>query len=101
MRTYTHRKCLGTGSRNRERNVLTLEERVKVLKKVDEGKSCRAISSELGVGKTQVQERDDIMKRWESGECSIKKYVKPKLWYALVYRCRDDVYCFVAQAIIY
>ena len=47
-----------------------------MLKKVDEGKSCRAVSNELGVGKTQVQtivkEREDILRRWESGERSIK-----------------------------
>ena len=44
--------------------MLSLEERVDVLKKIDEGKSCRAVASEHGVGKTQVQtiveERDDI-----------------------------------------
>ena len=57
---------------SRKRKVLSLEERVKVLKKIDEGKSCRAVSIELGVGKTQVQsivkEREDILKRWENGE---------------------------------
>ena len=67
---------------SRKRKVLSLEERVNVLKKIDEGKSCRAASTELGVGKTQVQtivkERKDIMKRWESGERSSKKYVKPR-----------------------
>ena len=53
-----------------------------VLKKIDEGKSCRSVSSELGVGKTQVQtivkEREDILRRWENGERSDKKYVKPR-----------------------
>ena len=49
--------------------------------RIDEGKSCSALSSELGVGKTQilavVKERDDIQRRWEIGERSDKKYVKP------------------------
>ena len=53
-----------------------------MLKKIDGGKSCRAVSSKLGVGKTQVQtivkEREDILRRWESGERSDKKYVKPR-----------------------
>ena len=35
---------------------MTLEEGINALKKIDEGKSyCRAVSSELGVGKTQIQ----------------------------------------------
>ena len=67
---------------SRKRKVLSLEERVSVLKKVDEGKSCRAVSNKLGVGKTQVQtivkEREDILRRWESGKRSNKKYVKPR-----------------------
>ena len=49
----------------RKRKVLSLEERVHVLKKIDEGKSCYAVSSELGIGKAQVQtivkEREDIL----------------------------------------
>ena len=66
----------------KNRKVMSLKERINVLKKIDEGKSCHAISSELGVGKTQIQaivkERDDIQRRWESGEQSDKKYVKPR-----------------------
>ena len=38
-----------------KRKILTLEERVSVLKKVGDGKSCRSIALELGVGKTQIQ----------------------------------------------
>ncbi len=53
-----------------------------VIKKVDSGTSCRAIASEFGVGKTQVQtivkEKEDIMKRWEEGERSNVKYCKPR-----------------------
>ena len=40
---------------NRKREVLTLEERVSVIRNADSGSSCRAIAAELGVGKTQVQ----------------------------------------------
>ncbi len=42
-------------------------------------------SSEIGVGKTQTQttvkEIEDILRRWESGERSDKKYVKPRAGY--------------------
>ena len=54
-----------------------------VIKKADSGTSCRAIASEFGVGKTQVQtivkEKEDIMKRWEEGERSNVKYCKPRI----------------------
>lgn len=67
---------------SRKRKVLSLEERVNTLKKVDKGKSCRAVSSELDVWKTQIQtivkEREDILRRWESRERTTKKYVKPR-----------------------
>ncbi len=63
------------GRCRRKSEVLTLEERVSVIKKADSGTSCRAIASEFGVGKTQVQiivkEKEDIMKRWEEGERSL------------------------------
>ena len=39
----------------RMRRVLTLEERVAVVKVADSGKSCPSIASELDVGKTQIQ----------------------------------------------
>lgn len=39
----------------RKRKVLNLDEKVNALKKTDEGRSCRAVSSELGIGITQVQ----------------------------------------------
>lgn len=37
------------------RKILTLEERINVLKEIDKGKSCRQVAEELGVGKTQIQ----------------------------------------------
>ena len=67
---------------SRKRNILKLEERVSVLKKVEDGKSCRSIALELGVGKTQIQsivkEKDEIMKRWESGSRADVKYTKAR-----------------------
>ena len=67
---------------SRKRKVLTLEERVSVLKKVGDGKSCRSIALELGVGKTQIQsivkEKDELTKRWESGSRADAKYSKPR-----------------------
>ena len=51
---------------SRKRKVLNLEERVGVIRKFDKGSSCRAISSEIRVGKMQVQsivrDREDILK---------------------------------------
>jgi len=65
---------------SRKRKILTLEDRVAVLTKIDSGKSCRGIAEELGVGKTQIQNivknREDIKKRWESSENKVKKYTK-------------------------
>ena len=67
---------------SRKRKVLTLEERVSVIRNADSGSSCRAIAAELGVGKTQVQtivkDREDIMRKWEEGERCTAKYSKPR-----------------------
>ena len=38
-----------------KRTVLTLEERINVLKRLDAGKSCRQVAKQFGVGKTQIQ----------------------------------------------
>ena len=40
---------------SRKWRVLTPEERVKVVKEVNSGKSCRSIASELDVGKTDSE----------------------------------------------
>ena len=52
------------------------------MKKVGDGKSCRSIALELGVAKTQIQsivkDKDEIMKRWESGSRADAKYSKPR-----------------------
>ena len=44
----------------RERKCLTLEERVKCIKLLEQGKSSRVVASEVGVGRTQIQ---NLLKR--------------------------------------
>ena len=65
---------------SRKRKVLSLRKRVVVLSKIDYGKSCRSVAGEIGVGKTPIQgivwDGEDILKRWEAGEHSEKKYTK-------------------------
>ena len=67
---------------SRKRKVLTLKERVSVVKEAEKGKFCRSIAEEIGVGKTQIQsivkEKEEIMKRWESGSRGDAKYTKPR-----------------------
>ena len=54
-----------------KRVILTLEQRVNVIKKLDAGRSCRAVAQETGCGKTQItrikQDRHEIMRDWQSG----------------------------------
>ena len=38
-----------------KRKVLTLEERIGVLKSIEKGKSCCEVAKDLGVGKMQIQ----------------------------------------------
>ena len=61
---------------SQKRKVLTLEERVAVIQKIDCGKSCRSVAEEIGVGKTEIQgivkDKEAILKRWKDGECSDK-----------------------------
>ena len=49
-----------------KRVILTLEQRVNVIKKLDAGRSCRAVAQETGCGKTQItrikQDRHEIMR---------------------------------------
>ena len=51
--------------------VMTLDERVRVIKLSNQGDSARKIATSLGVGKTQVQtvirNKEEILKEWESG----------------------------------
>ena len=41
---------------SKKRKVLTLDERVKVIKQLESGKSSRKVADEFGVGRTQIQE---------------------------------------------
>ena len=54
-----------------KRKILTVEQRVDVLKGLDTGQSCRAVVLACGCGKYQTTrirlERDAIMKEWQSG----------------------------------
>jgi hypothetical protein len=63
-----------------KRKVLTLDDRVGVIKLLDSGKSARQIAQQFGCGRTQIlkinTDRDGIMKEWESGGRSDLKYVK-------------------------
>ena len=68
---------------SRKRKVLSLAQRLSVIKKWESSKSCRGIAEELGVGKTQIQtiiqERKDIVQKWEAGERPDMKYSKPRM----------------------
>ena len=63
-----------------KRKILTPEERVSVLNKIEKRQSCHLVAEELGVGKTQIQntvkDKEDILKQWAAGESSSKKYTK-------------------------
>ena len=64
---------------SRKRKVLTLEDRVKVIKLFDSGKSGRQIPESLDVGKTQIQniinEHKSVMDQWHNGASVDQKYV--------------------------
>ena len=79
---------MGKAERNRtstKRKILTLAERIEVLKKHDDGAgmSCRKIAEQLDVGKTQIQQiiqgKDKYMEQWKSaGMKSDRKYAKAR-----------------------
>ena len=56
---------------SQKRKVLTLEERVAVIQKIDCENSCHSVAEETGVGKTQIQgtvkDKEAILKRWKDG----------------------------------
>ena len=60
--------------------MLTLRERVAVLKSINSGKSGHSVAQEFNVGKTHIQgivrDREEIVRKLEAGECSRKKYTK-------------------------
>ena len=64
----------------RRRKILTLDDRVDVLKRIDKGESCRSIATAVNCGKSQISrirgDRAEILKEWESGARYDLKYVK-------------------------
>jgi hypothetical protein len=75
-----------------KRKILTLEQRVDVLKKFDAGVSCRAIALQLGCGKTQIAairvDKANVLRDWEAG-CSANIKIKKR---KTVY---EELNCFV------
>lgn len=68
-----------------KRKCLTLEERVKCLKLLESGKSTRTVASEIGVGRTQVQNvlkrKREILDEYETKENINSKRPKVKTEY--------------------
>lgn len=64
----------------KQRKVLTLKERIDILRRVEGGRSCRSVAAEFEVGKTQiqkiVQQKEDLLKQWAEGGNSLRKYTK-------------------------
>ncbi|BFZ14341.1 hypothetical protein BsWGS_17380 [Bradybaena similaris] len=64
----------------RTRVLLTLEERVKVIKRSKSGDSSRKLAADFKVGKTQIlailKGENDIIRRWEDGENGDRKVSK-------------------------
>ena len=60
-----------------KRKVLTLEERIDVIKKHKSGETAISIARTMGVGKTQIQgivkDKQRLMESWESGDTASKK----------------------------
>ena len=69
-------------STNKKRKVLTLEQKVKVIKLNEKGDSHRVIVESFEVGKTQigsiVKNKDEILKQWENGADGNRKIVKAR-----------------------
>ena len=67
-------------ARDGKRKILSLEQRVEVLKMLDKGSTTRAVAAHFGCGRTQVSSikgnKDHIMKEWEAGTRPTLKYVK-------------------------
>ena len=66
----------------RKRKLLTLEERVEVLRLYEGGDKCVKIASIFGVGKTQIQDivkkKEEILSKWKSGENGQVKILNPR-----------------------
>ena len=78
-----------------KRNTLTLEDRVKVVKLSDGGKSARKIADEMGVGRTQIQgiikHKADVLADYESyniycfNKCSMSTIFSFLLFYKQIH----------------
>ena len=71
---------------SRKCKILALHERIAVLDKINEGRSCCSIAEDLGVSKTQIQgivrNKKSIRQQWETGGRAERKYSKVrKLYY--------------------
>ena len=83
-----------------KRKFLTLEQRVRVIEKLDKGLSVRKIAEELDCGKTQISnikaDKKAILEEWESGCRSSAKCVKKR---KTVYQAlNDDLFDWFAAA---
>ena len=62
--------------------VLTLEQRISVLKKIDSGRSVKEVATEFGCGITQIsgikRKRDSLVKQWEDGGRADQKFMKKR-----------------------
>ncbi len=67
---------------SKKRKLLTLEEKVKVIRLNEKDDSSRRIAAEFDVGKTQinsiVKNKDEILQQWESGSSSARKIVRAR-----------------------
>ena len=89
--------------KDKQRRVLTLKERLDVLRRVEGGRSCRAVATELKVGKTQIQniikEKESLLKQWAEGGNSHER--PPRLndhflaYKGVVVQARDYCICCV------
>ncbi|XP_062503909.1 tigger transposable element-derived protein 6-like [Corticium candelabrum] len=71
---------------SQKRKVLTLEDRIRVIEKVEQGKSCCCVAVDMDVGKTQVhsivRDRKSIRRQWETCRSGPKqKYQIRKVQY--------------------
>ena len=73
-------KWMSTPAATGKHKILTLDDRVDILKRIDNVESCRSIAAAVNCGKTQISrirnDRAAIMKEWESGARCDLNYVK-------------------------
>ena len=59
-------------AQSRIRCAVMLEDRVRVVKRSDKGKSLRAVAAAFEIGKRQINNivtaRDQVLRQWESGD---------------------------------